>query len=44
MRTIPTKETLEIEFKSDVKSYPDHELIEEIVGMANTVGGTLAQK
>lgn len=41
MRTIPTKETLEIEFKSDVKSYPDHELIEEIVGMANTVGGTL---
>ena len=41
MRTIPTKETLEIEFKSDVKSYPDHELIEEIVGMTNTVGGIL---
>lgn len=41
MRTIPTKETLEIEFKSDVKSYPDHELIEEIVGMTNTAGGIL---
>lgn len=41
MRTIPTKETLEIEFKSDVKSYSDRELIEEIVGMTNTVGGTL---
>ena len=41
MRTIPTKETLEIEFKSDVKCYPDHDLIEEIVGMANTVGGNL---
>ena len=41
MRTIPTKETLEIEFKSDVNCYPDRELIEEIVGMTNTVGGTL---
>ena len=41
MRTIPTKETLEIEFKSDVKSYPDHDLVEEIVGMTNTVGGVL---
>ena len=41
MRTIPTNETLEIEFKSDVKCYPDRELIEEIVGMTNTVGGTL---
>ena len=41
MRTIPIKETLEIEFKSDVKCYSDRELIEEIVGMTNTVGGTL---
>ena len=41
MRSIPTKETLEIEFKSDVKSYPDHDLVEEIVGMTNTVGGVL---
>lgn len=35
------KETLEIEFKSDVKCYPDHDLIEEIVGMTNTIGGVL---
>lgn len=41
MRTIPNKETLEIEFKSDINCYPDHDLIEEIVGMTNTVGGTL---
>lgn len=41
MRTIPTIESLEIEFKSDLKCYPDHDLIEEIVGMTNTVGGVL---
>lgn len=41
VRTIPYKETLEIEFKSDEKLYPDRDLIEEIVGMANTAGGTL---
>lgn len=41
MRTVPMNETLEIEFKSDLKSYPDHDLIEEIVGMANTAGGAL---
>lgn len=41
MRTIPNKETLEVEFKSDLKCYPDHDLIEEIVGMTNTVGGVL---
>ncbi len=41
MRHIPIHESLEIEFKSDLKSYPDHELIDEIVGMANTEGGTL---
>lgn len=41
MRTIPEKETLETEFKSDLKCYPDHDLIEEIVGMANTEGGVL---
>ena len=41
MRTIPTVESLEIEFKSDLKCYPDHDLIEEIVGMTNTVGGVL---
>lgn len=41
MRTIPANESLDIEFISDVKSYPDHELIDEIVGMTNTVGGVL---
>ena len=41
MRTIPDVETLEVEFKSDIICYPDHDLIEEIVGMTNTVGGVL---
>ena len=41
MRTIPTTETLEIEFKSDLKRYPDRELIDEIVGMTNTTGGAI---
>lgn len=35
MRTIPVAESLEIEFKSDLKGYSDHDLIEEIVGMTN---------
>lgn len=41
MRTIPEKETLDTEFKSDFKCYPDHDLIEEIIGMSNTAGGFL---
>ena len=41
MRTIPKEESLDIEFKSDLKCYPDHDLIEEIVGMTNTAGGCL---
>ena len=41
MRSIPMKETLEVEFKSDIKCYSDKDLIDEIVGMANTIGGTL---
>lgn len=41
MRTIPYQETLDVEFKSDLKCYPDHDLIEEIVGMTNTIGGVL---
>lgn len=41
MRTIPCSESLDIEFKSDKKCYPDRDLIEEIVGMTNTNGGTL---
>lgn len=41
MRIIPNTETLDVEFKSDLKCYPDHDLIEEIVGMTNTIGGVL---
>ena len=41
MRTIPYKEDLVIEFKSDIKRYSDSDLIDEIVGMSNTKGGTL---
>ena len=41
MRSIPLSESLEIEFKSDVSKYRDHDLIEDIVGMANTAGGSL---
>ena len=41
MRTIPYKEDLTVEFKSDIKKLPDNELIDEIVGMANTKGGIL---
>ena len=38
---LPNKETLTIEFKSDVKGLPDTELIDSVVGMANTDGGSL---
>lgn len=41
MRTIPKKETLTVEFKSDQAGYSDSELIDEIVGMTNTQGGDL---
>ena len=41
IRTIPKEESLDIEFKSDLKCYPDHDLIEEIVGMTNTAGECL---
>lgn len=41
MRSVPLKEDLTTEFKSDVKRYPDGELIDEIVSMANTMGGFL---
>ncbi len=41
MRSIPLKEELTVEFKSDVKKYPDADLVDEIVGMANTKGGAL---
>ena len=41
MRTIPEKETLTIEFKSDREGYSDNDLVDEIVGMTNTRGGDL---
>ena len=33
MRTIPMKENLVVEFKSDLKKYSDTDLVDEIVGM-----------
>ena len=42
MCDLPKKETLTIEFKSDRgKGYSDESLVDEIVGMTNTEGGTL---
>lgn len=41
MRTIPNKETLTIEFKSDKKRLHDNDLIDAVIGMANTKGGVL---
>lgn len=38
---IPQKETLEIEFKSDIKKLHDSELIDAVVAFANTNGGDL---
>lgn len=41
MRTIPSKETLTIEFKSDLKKLHDNDLMDAVIGMANTEGGLL---
>ena len=41
MRIIPEKETLTIEFKSDIEGLDEKELVSEVVGMANTEGGML---
>lgn len=41
MRTIPEKETLTVEFKSDIDYLNDNDLVSEIVGMTNTEGGDL---
>lgn len=41
MRTIPIKESLTVEFKSDIKRLGDSELIDSIIGIANTKGGVL---
>jgi len=40
-RMIPTKETLTVEFKSDLKKYPDSDIFEAVAAFANTEGGTL---
>ena len=40
-RTIPWKETLTVEFKSDVRKYGDSDLFEDVVAFANTDGGDL---
>lgn len=41
MRLIPEKETITIEFKSDIDCLDEKELVSEIVGMTNTEGGIL---
>ncbi|MBR4400850.1 MAG: putative DNA binding domain-containing protein [Synergistes sp.] len=38
---LPKKETLTIEFKSDINKLPDSEIIEAVVAFANTEGGEL---
>lgn len=40
-RIIPLRETLTIEFKSDLKKYGDADLFEDVVAFANTDGGEL---
>ncbi len=40
-RTVPHKETLTVEFKSDLKKYSDNDLFEDVVAFANTEGGDL---
>lgn len=40
-RLIPEKESLMVEFKSDLKKYSDSSLFEDIVAFANTDGGDL---
>lgn len=40
-RDIPERETLEYEFKSDRKRLPDGELIDTVVALANSNGGTI---
>lgn len=41
MRTIPEKESMQVEFKSDRKRLKDAALVEEVTGMSNTEGGDL---
>ncbi|WP_035437946.1 RNA-binding domain-containing protein [Atopobium sp. oral taxon 810] len=39
MNRIPEKETLTVEFKSDLKKLPDNELMDAVVALSNTDGG-----
>lgn len=39
--TLPTKETMDIEFKSDLKKLNDSDLVDAVVAFANTAGGTI---
>ena len=39
--SLPPRETLTVEFKSDLKKLSDRELIESLVCLANTEGGEL---
>lgn len=39
--TLPERETMEIEFKSDVKKLSDSDLVDAVVAFANTNGGNL---
>ncbi len=41
IRTIPTQESLTVEFKSDLSGLPDRELIKTVVCLANTEGGEI---
>ena len=41
MRTIPEREALTVEFKSDIKRLPDAELVAAVVCLANTEGGAI---
>ena len=40
-RIIPQNESLTVEFKSDLKKYPDSDIFEAVVAFANTEGGSL---
>ena len=40
-RIIPKNESLTVEFKSDLKKYPDSDIFEAVVAFANTEGGSL---
>lgn len=41
MLELPAKESLTVEFKSEVKSLLDSDIIDAIVGLTNTEGGYL---